>query len=179
MLALSSIACLAQEVLPEETLSSDKIIKITAEEYAFQAPSEVTSGWNTFRMNNDGEETHLLFFTRLPEGKTFDNYMGEVAVQFVDLMDGLKAGEFSQEEAPGMMVRSIPQWFGDAVRMGGVGIMEAGGSSQVTMKLEPGNYFLECYMKTEEGDFHAMEGMARPLTVIPPNHPVTLHPRRM
>lgn len=39
------------------------------------------------------------------------------------------------------------------------------GVSQATVELEPGTYVLECFMKTEEGEFHHAEGMLRPMVV--------------
>jgi hypothetical protein len=33
------------------------------------------------------------------------------------------------------------------------------------MRLAPGNYVMECYVKTADGEFHSMLGMAMPLTV--------------
>ncbi len=36
---------------------------------------------------------------------------------------------------------------------------------EFTMKLPPGTYVMECYVKTEDGELHAMEGMVRELIV--------------
>lgn len=143
----------------------NNLVNVIAEDYAFQAPDEIPSGWSTFQLSNEGEETHFVFLTRLPDGKTFDHYMGEVASVFNDALYGLKSGKFSKEEATAKLAQNIPNWFYSAVRMGGLGLLESGSKGQVTLKLDPGNYFMECYLKTADGEFHAMEGMARPLTV--------------
>lgn len=141
------------------------LVNIVAEEYAFSAPGEIPSGWSTFRLTNEGEETHFVFLTRLPDGKTFDNYMEEVAVHFNNAWHGIRTGKLTKTDVSEMLARQIPEWFYSAVRMGGPGLVEGGGSAQVTLKLEPGNYFMECYLKNADGEFHAIEGMARPLTV--------------
>lgn len=148
-----------------QNATKDHVINVIAEEYSFQAPKKIPSGWSTFRLSNEGEETHFVFLTKLPEGKTFDHYMQEVAVLFNNAWYGIRSGDLSKADASAKLARDIPDWFYSAVRMGGLGLVEAGDAAQVTLKLEPGNYFMECYLKTADGEFHAIEGMARPLTV--------------
>jgi hypothetical protein len=168
-------------VQAQNSTNNKHIVDIVAEEYAFQAPSEIPSGWSTIRLSNKGEESHFVFLTRLPEGKTFDNYMEDVAVLFDEVWKEVESGKLSKTKATQELGSRIPKWFYQAVRMGGSGLLEGGATTEVTLKLEPGNYFMECYMKTEEGEFHAMEGMARPFTVTqkstgiaPPTADITL-----
>jgi hypothetical protein len=52
---------------------SDHAITIMAEDYAFDAPDEIPSGWTTIEYTNEGEEPHFLIVARIPEGKTFDD----------------------------------------------------------------------------------------------------------
>ena len=49
--------------------------------------------------------------------------------------------------------------------MGGAGLTAIGKSSETTIKLDPGSYVMECYLKTKEGKFHGELGMIRPVTV--------------
>lgn len=63
--------------------------------------------------------------------------------------------------------RPSQERFGSAQRTGGPALLAPGDVSEVTLYLAPGEYFMECYMKTPEGEFHAMEGMVRPFTVTP------------
>ena len=44
-----------------------------------------------------------------------------------------------------------------------------GGVAETTINLPPGNYAMECYIKTEDGEIHFMEGMARPIRVLDKN----------
>lgn len=145
--------------------STAPVVEVTAVDYAFRAPDEVPSGWTTFRMRNDGEEHHFLILHRLPEGRTFDEYVTEIGEPFNQVWYPLRSGEIGKAEAGERLGELIPAWFWSAKQMGGPGIVAPGGTSQATVKLEPGNYVMECYMKTPEGEFHAMEGMARPLIV--------------
>ena len=48
---------------------------------------------------------------------------------------------------------------------GGSGILATGLRTDVTLYMEPGRYVLECYVRTEDGEFHLMEGMMRELVV--------------
>lgn len=146
---------------------SPHVVEVLAEDYAFAAPDRAPSGWVTFRMQNVGEKHHFALLTRLPEGKTLDDYMVDVAAHFDDAMRAMRSSEMSKAEAGQVLGQSIPAWFGSAQRIGGPALLAPGGVSEVTLHLEPGEYFMECYMKTPEGEFHAMEGMIRPFTVTP------------
>lgn len=141
------------------------IVDVVAEDYAFQAPERIPSGWVTFRMRNAGEEHHFALLTRLPEGKTLDDYMVDVAAHFDRALQEMRSGVMKRAEAAQMLGQSVPTWFSSAERTGGPGLLAPGATSEVTLYLQPGEYFLECYMKTPEGEFHGMEGMVRPLVV--------------
>lgn len=142
------------------------VVEVIAEDYAFQAPDAIPSGWTTFRMVNEGEETHFIFLTRITGGQTYDEYVEDVGSPIAEIMDAQRAGEIDKAEAGEQMGAAIPAWYWtDAVSMGGPGLVGPGGTSQATVRLEPGTYVMECYMKTPDGELHWMEGMIRPLTV--------------
>lgn len=142
------------------------VVEVIAEDYAFDAPAAIPAGWTTFRMENAGQETHFIYLTRLPEGKTYDDLNIEVNQPMNELWYAQRAGEIDQAEMIARLGTELPPWYWTGVeQMGGPGLVAPGGTSQATMHLEPGNYVMECYMKTPDGEFHAMEGMTRPLTV--------------
>ena len=142
-----------------------RVVEVIAEDYAFEAPDQIPSGWTTFRLSNEGQEHHFIFLTRLPEGTTYDDYMVELGGPYEKVLKALNAGEVDKAQALGMLGPMLPAWFGSAKQMGGTGLLAPGGVAQATLNLMPGEYILECYMKTAEGEIHAMEGMARPLRV--------------
>lgn len=156
---------LAQTPASAQSTAETPVVDVLAEEYSLEAPREIASGWTTFRLQNEGEETHFVFLTRLPEGKTIEEYEVEVGEPFNDIWYPLRDGEIDQEQAMERLAELVPGWFWEAQPMGGPGLVEAGGTAQTTLKLEPGEYVVECYMKTDEGEFHGFEGMIRPLTV--------------
>ncbi len=143
------------------------VVEIVAEDYAFEAPEQIESGWTTLRFRNGGEETHFVYVTRLPEGQTYDDYVAEVGQAINEVWyrmrdEGLEKGAALEELGP-----AVPGWYWTgAETFGGPGMVVPGGVSQVTVELEPGSYVLECFMKTADGEFHWVEGMIRPIEVL-------------
>ncbi|MEE9208753.1 MAG: hypothetical protein V3U67_10375 [Gemmatimonadota bacterium] len=148
-----------------EVSSDVYVVEILARDYAFVGPAEISSGWTTFRLTNEGTEHHFLFLSLLPDGKMFDDYVAEVALPFDSVWHELRDGTIDKPEAGAMLGRLLPEWFGSVKPMGGPGLVAAGGVAQTSVELEPGVYVMECYVKTPDGEFHGMLGMARPLTV--------------
>jgi len=141
------------------------VVEITAEDYAFRAPAEIPAGWTTFQLDNAGEETHMLFIARLPDGYTFDDYMTGAVMPFNEVWQELRAGEITADEVfPAIGERAEP-WFWEVGFEGGVGFLSPGERATATVNLRPGNYVIECYMRTPEGEMHSMEGMVDPLRV--------------
>ena len=173
-----SLAALAGcETRPPEPVSAKEssanevepgVVLVTAEEYAFTAPPTFPSGWVKLRFENRGEEPHFLLVWDLPDGRTFTDYTAEVAMPFQALYTQYRAGELDQAGFFEKLIAAIPEWFYDAVPMGGPGFTAPGMTSETTIHLEPGdNYALECYVrsKTKADRFHGAEGMLRPLIV--------------
>lgn len=152
---------------PMETAAAGatNVVEIVAEDYALDAPDAISSGWTTFRFTNQGEEHHTVFIGKLPEGKTSEDYELELWPAFNAAWAAVRAGEADFEGAMEIFGEMAPDWFVEF--MGGPGYQAPGVTSEVTLHLEPGNYVLECYFKTEEGEPHYMEGMSRPITVLP------------
>ena len=141
------------------------VVDVTARDYAFAGPAEIPSGWITFRLHNEGMEHHFLLLSRLPEGRTFADYVAEVTIPFDSVWHELRSGAIDRGEAGAMLGRLLPEWYASVKQMGGPGLVAAGGVAQATVNLEPGDYVMECYVKNAEGEFHATLGMARPLRV--------------
>lgn len=149
---------------PAGQSSNANIVEVTALDFAFQAPREIPSGWTTFRMKNQGKEHHLLLLYRLPEGKTFQDYL-ELREPFERVMEVVAEGKVDSEGAVKMLRSALPEWSSEVRPMGGPGLVVASGIAQTTVNLEPGNYVMECDVKTPKGHIHASLGMVAPLTV--------------
>lgn len=161
----------AQSAASHQTHADHHVVEITAEDYAFRAPAEIPSGWTTFQLENAGEETHMLFIARLPEGVTYDDYMTGAVMAFDGVWQQLRDGQIGPDQVFPLLGDAADPWFWETEFMGGVGFLSPGGTGQVTVKLEPGNYIIECYMRTPEGEMHSMEGMIDPLTVTEERSP--------
>jgi len=141
-----------------------KVVEVIARDFNFEVVDEIPSGWTTFQFRNMGHAEHFFLLNLLPDTISFETYHNEVTRPFDVVFDSLKAGK-SKEEAIGMLVEMIPGWYFTSVKqMGGTGIITAGKSTQVILKLEPGTYAMECYIK-EQGVFHTALGMIRSITV--------------
>lgn len=142
------------------------VVEVTARDFAFQAPDTLAAGWTTFRMTNAGEQDHFMFLQRLPDGKTFDDYISEVGGAFVRTMRARQAG-LAKPAAVDTLVAALPPWYlAGMTPTGGVGMLSPGQSAQATVRLEPGTYVMECYVKRPDGRFHSELGMERPVVVM-------------
>jgi hypothetical protein len=142
------------------------VVEVAARDFAFEAPAEIASGWTTLRFQNLGAQEHFMSLSRLPDGKTLDDYIAEVAAgAFGVAMDPYYNGEVELAAALENLGSLIPEWFGQMVFSGGPGLLAPGLAEDVTVDLEPGSYVLECYVKTPDGMFHSALGMMAGLTV--------------
>lgn len=149
----------------QHQVAANAIVEVVAEDYAFDAPDAIRSGWTTLRFRNQGKEPHMVYMARLPEGTSFDDYETEAQVPFNRIWTAVKEGKVDLEGAFAMVGEVLPAWYPAVGLVGGPGFVAPGVASDVTVYLEPGTYAIECYMKTEDGKVHYMEGMSRPLTV--------------
>lgn len=146
------------------TKDEEKVVEVTAKDFSFLVVDEIPSGWTTFNFNNSGHAPHFFLLNKIPDSISFEIYHKEVTKPFDIVFDSIKAGK-SKEDAIAMLVGTIPQWYFTSVKqMGGTGIIDRGKVSQITLKLEPGTYVMECYIK-EKGVFHTALGMIKPITV--------------
>ncbi len=144
---------------------SDHNITILAEDYAFQAPDRVPTGWTTIRYENHGNEPHFLMIAKVPEGKNLDDYASNIVMPFNEVWYALRDDGLDQELVFEKLGPNLPEWFAEVEFVGGTGIIHPGANTEVTLNLTPGTHILECYFKNEEGELHSVEGMLRELTV--------------
>lgn len=148
-----------------EATPAPYVVDYVARDYAFTGPMEIRPGWVTMRLANEGLEHHFIFLTLLPDGRTIEDYAADVGRAFGAAWEGLQSGALDKAGAGALLGEMLPEWYASAVSMGGPGLVAPGGVSQATMRLVPGNYVMECYVKTADGEFHVALGMAIPITV--------------
>jgi hypothetical protein len=151
-----------------QSAEAKNVVDVVARDFRFEVANEIPSGWTTFRMKNMGHAEHFFFLSLLPDSISYKRYHRGVTRPFEEVLDSLQAG-MSKSDAVNLLIEKVPSWYFTAVKpMGGTGIIESGKTAQVTMKLEPGTYAMECYIK-QNGVFHTELGMIRSITVLQKN----------
>lgn len=138
------------------------VVEVVTRSMEFIAPDTIPSGWNTFVYKNNSTEPHFILLDKYPEGKTFEDTKKEVIPPFDEGMELIMEGKNDEAmEAFG----TLPEWFSQIVFSGGTGLISPGETAISTVKLEPGYYLMECYVKMPDGKFHVSMGMAKPIIV--------------
>ena len=145
-----------------------------ADHYIFEfSKTEIEAGWTTFILENQSGSTHLAPTAQyLPDtvdilneliadtDNGIDTYreaqIAEVATPFQVAFDDYLAGEDNMLEFFIKLEDKVADWFmeGGAVPVGGPGLIQGGKTARTTMYLEPGLYFMECYVLDDKGVFH-------------------------
>ena len=131
--------------------------------------TEIPSGWTTIRMSNQSSSTHFGYIVRVPDeqaGLSVEEYMDAVSLPFQDAWDPYFAGEIDVGAFFDVLLPGMPEWFGETVPSSGPGFTGGGMTSSMTMNLEPGTYFIECYLLDTDGVFHTTHGMVERLVVV-------------
>jgi hypothetical protein len=138
------------------------VIDIVTRSMEFQSVDTIPSGWNTFKYQNLSNETHFFLLDKYPVGKTVENTLTDVAPVFVEGMDLINEGKSEEGFAA---FSKLPEWFFGVIYSGGSGLIAPKHTAMTTVKLDPGYYIMECYVKMPNGKFHTSMGMAKPLIV--------------
>lgn len=146
----SSYGCeKADQSSPEP--ASTGVFELTARGLAFDGPATFPAGWVTFRFENASPMTHFALIERMPPGFGIAEQQAQVAPVFQEGMNLLNQGD---ADAAMLKFGDLPQWFNDVVILGGPGLLAPGRTVEATVYLEPGDYLIECYIKTD-GIFHS------------------------
>jgi hypothetical protein len=153
-----------------ETADSINLLEIDASGMRFQGDNTISSGWTTIRLNNKDNMLHFAMIVRLPDGVTAIDYSDELGSKFQQGYELMLEG---RDEEVAAVFGSMPEWVTELSYHGGPGFISGNRSAEATQFLEPGEYLVECYIKTN-GIFHSyspqpgMLTMLLPLTVTDP-----------
>ena len=166
LITLLIVSCKTEkksEVEQKEAPETNKnVIDVVTQSMEFQMVDTIPSGWNTFVYKNESNETHFFLFDKYPEGKTIVDTKREIFPPFDNGMDLINKGNV--EEAMEAF-NTLPKWFFDVQFLGGSGLIAPKHTSETTVKLEPGYYVMECYVKMPNGKFHTSMGMIKEVIV--------------
>lgn len=140
----------------------DDAIEIVTENMNFKMPREISSGWHTFRYINQSDQAHFFLLEKYPEGRNLNDAKKQVFPVFQEGMDFIFNGQ--PEEALSAF-GNLPEWYPEVVLSGGSGLISPWKTSETTLKLAPGYYVVECYVKMPNGTFHSVVGMSAGLVV--------------
>lgn len=152
----------------ENAEAAENVLMLDIDGMSFFGPNEIGSGWTTVRIRNESGLEHFGLVYRLPEGVTAEMVSDQVVKPFQDSLTASLNGEFDKAAE---IAATFPAWIGDLLYLGGPGMMSSGVTAEATMNLEPGNYIVECYVKTNgfQHNYHpepGEHGMVHALTVL-------------
>jgi hypothetical protein len=116
-------------------------VAVTLKEYTFEVPTELKAGTHTFKVSNQGAQSHEMILFKLAEGKTLAD------------MQAFLSNPESGGPPPGEQA-------------GGALPMAAGMRAWTTIDLKAGSYVAVCFVPDSgDGKSHLEHGMLMPLTV--------------
>lgn len=115
-------------------------VRFEAKDHSYSMPKEIQGGYVEFTMENVGKELHIAAFARIDDGKTFADVSRE-------LRSPTPPADPSSEE------------------VGGIASTSPGSTSNVALALEPGTYYVVCFIPAADGVPHAAKGMVQPFEV--------------
>jgi len=151
----------AKESVEEVVEKADPVIEIVTNVMDFQCQDTIPSGWNAFRYVNNSDEAHFVLVDKYPEGRT-EKDAEEAGRIFQEGMDLINQGKAEEGYAA---FGKLPEWFSQVRQVGGVALVSPKSSAVTHLKLDPGNYLIECYVKMANGTFHTTMGMAKSIEV--------------
>ncbi len=132
-------------------------IQISSNTLDIIMPDTLSAGLNHLVYQNKSDMTHFLLFNKVPDSISIREYSQQLTKPFQEVMDAIS----NNQEPP----NNFPAWLGDMVNMGGVGLTSAGQTSESYVNFTPGNYIVECYIKSD-GIFHSSSGMLKQIRVV-------------
>jgi hypothetical protein len=146
-----------KEATPQQIeIKDENVVEILTEDMEFQMSDTIASGWNTFRYINQSPQTHFFLIEKYPEGKTLEDAKNHVITYFSSGMKLINEGNGEKAMAE---FGKLPEWYGDVLFLGGSGLVSAGKTAETMIRLDPGYYLIECYVKMSNGEFHSAMGM--------------------
>ncbi|UWX54975.1 hypothetical protein NYZ99_20020 [Maribacter litopenaei] len=151
---------LTEEIPEQKEITS--VIDVITNNMDFQAPDTIPSGWVTWKYQNKSSQPHFILIDDPIDTITVKEFEEELLPPFGEGITLLYEGKNDEAFAA---FGKIPEWYGGTVWPGGVGLISGGHTARTTLKLNPGYYIMECYVKMPNGMFHTNMGMYKVLVV--------------
>jgi uncharacterized cupredoxin-like copper-binding protein len=141
-LAAALVAATATARPTPPSLGDIPELTIVTHDFRFDAPDSVPAGLTRVRLRNEGKEHHHAQIVRLGPGVTIPKLLEALAKSVASVPAGTKF-------------------------VGGPNVPAKGGTSEVVLTLEPGQYALICFVSGDDHMPHLAKGMTRLVTVTP------------
>jgi len=167
--------------------SQETVVHVEAMDHAFDvdAPDQLPAGWTTFVLSNQmANSIHEISLVQLPEGATHEEYLTDYMSAWETVLREYQEGVVERAGINGRVIEMLPDWSGDIRYTSTRGMVSPGRTAERTVYMEPGNYMMVCWLKTEDGEIHIIEGMHWEFTVMEeaantpepnPESQITLH----
>jgi hypothetical protein len=149
--------------------SQKTVVLVEAMDHAFDvdAPDELLSGWTTFVLSNKmAHSVHEISLVQLPDGATHENYLTDYMSAWEVVLREFQEGVIESSGISERAKEILPDWGGDVTYATTRGLVTPGRTAERTVYMEPGNYMMVCWLKTEDGEIHIIEGMHWEFTVM-------------
>ena len=147
-----------------ETAEATNTLELDATGMRFTGTDTISSGWATIRLNNKDNMLHFAMVVRLPEGVSATMYSDDLGAKFQQGYNLMLEG---RNDKAGEVFGSLPDWISGLSYHGGPGFISGNMSAESTQYLEPGNYVVECYIKSNQ-IFHSYSPVPGMLTMMFP-----------
>lgn len=167
--------------------SQQIVVQVEAMDHAFDvdAPNELPTGWITFILNNQmASNIHEISLVQLPDESTHEEYLTDYMSAWETVLREYQEGVVERAGIGDRVNEMLPAWSGDVRYSTTRGLTSPGRTAERTVYLEPGEYMMVCWLKTEDGIIHITEGMHWEFTVMEeaantpepnPESQITLH----
>ncbi len=141
-------------------------VEVKTADFAFLAPVKIPSGWITFELNNtNARHVHEISISKLPDGVAYKEYVEKFQGSWAKILKELQDSIIDVSGIYGREKVLLPQWADEVKYITSRGLISPGNIAEKTIYLEPGEYAMECWVKTADGYTHVSKGMTLPLTV--------------
>ncbi len=106
-----------------------------------------------------------ISISRLPEGIGYTEYMDKFIGPWETILKELQDGKIEVKDIITRANELLPDWADKVQYITSRGLVSPGHKAEKTIYLEPGEYVMECWVKTSDGYIHVSRGMTHPFTV--------------
>ena len=144
------------------------VVHVEAMDHAYDvdAPDQLPAGWTTFVLSNQmANSIHEISLVQLPDEATHEEYLTDYMSAWETVLREYQDGVVDRSGINGRVNEMLPGWSGDVRYSTTRGLVSPGRTAERTVYLEPGKYMMVCWLKTEDGEIHIIEGMHWEFTV--------------